>query len=303
MSNFRGSSRIQSRPVEGPFGVIDLILPQQDPRDRLLRLCFLFFTPFSIGVLIGLVATNKMVVAVAGIGLGALMSVSAVFFRPDTLAPPLRQQLRTAQLVYGLFVLSCTGLSAIGAVAPDLIFRIWRNESIREDLIVQVIASILVTVVSHVAIHSTSKLVARVAVASTKTDAFPKKENELRELIREVIVNEVKPVEDTVDSKEHSAIPQKLPETQQSEGRMLTLTSNELEKVLRKIIREELKAAGVLMDRQYLRKIIQEEIRAVLRESEASNLYPSIKEPYDLYSEYGYYDHFRFGRRYSGYFS
>lgn len=81
------------------------------------------------------------------------------------------------------------------------------------------------------------------------------------------------------------------------------MASNELERVLRRIIREELKAAGVLIDPRHLRRIIQEEIHAVLGKSEAATSYFSEKwEPYDLYGEYGYYGRFRFGRWYPGYF-
>lgn len=81
------------------------------------------------------------------------------------------------------------------------------------------------------------------------------------------------------------------------------MASNEFEKVLRRIIREELKAAGVLIDPQHLRRIIQEEIRAVLSKLEAATPYSSEQgEPSDLYGEYGYYGRFRFGRRYPGYF-
>jgi hypothetical protein len=187
---------IQNRPIEGPFAIIDLILPQQDPRDRLLHLCLLFVMPFSIGVLIGLVASNKIVVAAAGVGLGALMSVSAAFFRPDTLAPPLRQKLRTAQLVYGLFVLGCAVLSVIGATASDLVLVIWRNENIREGIIANFVAATVIAALSQIAIRLAirplSKLVARIDIASAGSRNLPVKEKELRELVREIVTSELK---------------------------------------------------------------------------------------------------------------
>lgn len=82
------------------------------------------------------------------------------------------------------------------------------------------------------------------------------------------------------------------------------MANNELEKALRKIIREELKAAGVLTDLQLLRKIIREEVRAILGKPEAIITYSSEQgKSYNLYGGVGYYDCFRFSRRYPGYFS
>lgn len=193
---------IQNRPIEGSFAIIDLIVPQQDPRDRLLHLCFLFVMPFSIGVLIGFVASNKIVVAAAGVGLGALMSVSAAFFRPETLAPPLRQKLRTAQLVYSLFVLGYAGLSVIGATSAGLVLVIWRNESIREGLIAHLIAWTLIAAISQIAIRPLSKLVARIDVASAESHTLPLKENELRKLVREIVMGELKSMEGIANSEE-----------------------------------------------------------------------------------------------------
>lgn len=193
---------IQNRPIEGSFAIIDLIVPQQDPRDRLLHLCFLFVMPFSIGFLIGFVASNKIIVAAAGVGLGALMSVSAAFFRPDTLAPPLRQKLHTAQLVYGFFVLGYAGLSVIGATSADLALVIWRNESIREGLIAHLIAWTLITVFSQIAIRPLSKLVARIDIAFAESNALPINENELRKLVREIVKGELKSIQEIASSVE-----------------------------------------------------------------------------------------------------
>lgn len=206
---------VQSRPIEGPFGIIDLIIPQQDPRDRLLHLYFLLAMPFLLGVLIGFVASNKIVVAAVGVGLGALMSVSVAFFRPETLAPPLRQNLRTAQQVYGLFVLGYASLSAIGAITSDLICVIWRKESFKEGLIVNLLAWALISVITQIVIRPLSIWITRIGVSSIESYTLPSKENELRKLVREIMMSELKLTGGMARSKEVAICSEEDTENQQ----------------------------------------------------------------------------------------
>ena len=141
----------QNRPVEGPFGVMDLIVAQQDPRDRLLSVFASIILPFFIGAMVGILAPDKAYIAALGTGLGAMTSVATAFFRPEILAPPIRNQLHLAQIIYGFFVVSYVGLGALGAsVSSYIVGLILRNHSLINSVTANLISWGIVALISGI---------------------------------------------------------------------------------------------------------------------------------------------------------
>lgn len=106
---------IQTRPIEGFVGLIDLLIYSQDPRIRVLRAGALIILPLGVGFLFSIPAENKYGVGGLAPGLGAFISVSAFYFRPDIILPEVRQNIKSARLVFLILIGTYGSLGFFGA--------------------------------------------------------------------------------------------------------------------------------------------------------------------------------------------
>lgn len=141
---------IQSGPVEGPVNLLDLLAPNHDPRTRVLSIAATFVVPILVGGLLCFPSSNKIGVATLGPALGAWTSVATAFFRPDTLAPTIRDHLRRAQTIYASFVLGYAALGTLSAVVYVWAQSYFERGSVVNNLIAWLITA-LVSIVATTA--------------------------------------------------------------------------------------------------------------------------------------------------------
>lgn len=125
---------IQSRNVEGLVGVMDLIIPHKDPRERILSLSLTVGVPLLVGGILSYFADNTLGVAMMGPGLGAFTSVSTAFFRPDTLLKSVQKHLLAAQITYFSFVAGYAVLGALAAVLTTIAVRYFREGDVINNM-------------------------------------------------------------------------------------------------------------------------------------------------------------------------
>jgi|GEM_PF-4920672 len=173
---------IQNRPVEAKFGMMDLLIPLRDPRDRMLSFIASFILPVALGLIVSIFVANRLIVSAFGVGIGALLSVSSAFFRPETLAPTIRNKLFAARVVYGSFVLTYVSLAALGSFIFDATKSLLQNVAIREGIIAGCISTIILTCVVGLIKLIYSKYFTPVNESLTIIN-----DDHLRRLVREVL--------------------------------------------------------------------------------------------------------------------
>lgn len=115
-------SGLQRSAVQGPLTLMDLLAPApRDPREQVLFFVVSLGVPLAVGALVSICAVEKTYVAALATGLGAFFAVDNAFFRPDTLAPPLQEQVSSVRRVYARFVLTYTLLGYLGPSVLGLI--------------------------------------------------------------------------------------------------------------------------------------------------------------------------------------
>lgn len=176
-------SYIQSRPVEGRYALLDLLVPARgDPRDRVLYALGTLGVPVTVGGILSLFAADKTPVAAFGVGLGAFFCVNNAFFRPDTLAPPIRAQLWRARLVYAAFVLAFGLLGALGEIIFDTLQQLWRRGNLSEAVVGTLVANWVYGLLGLVARWVTSSVARAVHLSAEQRDRLAR-EREVQRIV------------------------------------------------------------------------------------------------------------------------
>lgn len=300
---------VQSRPVEGLVGVMDLIIPHKDPRDRLLSLSLTSGVPLIVGGILSIFAHNQIAVAMIGPSLGAFTSISSAFFRPDLLPKFVQERLLATRITYLSFVV---GYALLGAVA-SLIVKICIQYFQEGDVVNNMTASLIWWMVAATAVRGVTWL-STTGLKPPELSVFGVEalKKDLGQLIHE-----------EVHAAFRAAAPSVMFSLEESD-----VTSGELKRSIPDAIREELQSirpgdptarpelglwdspAVQAMDPTTLREIIRFEIRKSVREQRSRDYHnateivenPTEEEkasllwyPPDELSPEGYYYRFRYG--------